>query len=301
MGGIKIHPRIIISGCLLFFLSSAFCQPANQRVTNPDTLNRKRLNRLIIVSASSYTATMIGLSEIWYSNFDHQPFSFFDDSKEWLQVDKAGHFYSTFQLSRLASHSLQWTGMAKNKSQKIGALTSFAMMSTIEVFDGYSSGYGASASDLVANAFGASLYLGQHMLWDEIRIHPKFSFHTTYLSNQRPNVLGSNLSEKIFKDYNGQTYWLSVDMDKFVSFPKWLNLAIGYGAQDMIYASESANLSNGYNPYRQMYLSFDLDLSNIKTRSKVLKSLLYFANMIKLPSPTLEFSNGSFKTFAFYF
>lgn len=285
----------------MFLSSSALCQLDSRQVTNPDTLNRKRLKGLIIVSATSYTATMIGLNEIWYSNFDHQPFSFFDDSKEWLQVDKAGHSYSAFQLSQLASHSLQWTGMTKSKSQKIGALTSFAMMSTIEVFDGYSSGYGASASDLVANAIGSSLYLGQHLIWDEIRIQPKFSFHTTHLSNKRSKVLGGNLSEEIFKDYNGQTYWLSVDMDKFVAFPKWLNLAIGYGAHDMIYASENANLSNGYNPYRQLYLSVDLDLSNIKTRSKALKSLLYFVNMIKLPSPTLEFSNGSAKTFAFYF
>lgn len=297
MAEIKIHLRIIISGCLLFFSTSACCQP----LSSPDTLNRKRLNRLIIVTATSYSATMIGLNEIWYSNFDHQPFAFFDDSKEWFQVDKVGHFYSAFQISQLASHSLQWAGLAKNKSQNIGAITSFAMMSTIEVFDGYSSGYGASASDLVANAVGASLYLGQHLIWDEIRVHPKFSFHTTHLSNKRSNVLGGNLSEEIFKDYNGQTYWLSVDMDKFVSFPKWLNLAVGYGAHDMIYATESANLSNGYSPYRQVYLSLDLDLSNIKTRSKALKSLLYFVNMIKLPSPTLEFSNGSIKTFAFYF
>ena len=62
---------------------------------------------------------------------------------------------------------------------------------------------------------------------------PKFSFHTTKYASLRPNVLGSSLSEEIFKDYNGQTYWLSVNLHSFFKsskLPKWLNLAAGYGA-----------------------------------------------------------------------
>jgi hypothetical protein len=44
------------------------------------------------------------------------------------------------------------------------------------------------------------------------RITPKFSFHTTQYAQYRPNVLGSSLAEQILKDYNGQTYWLSVNL-----------------------------------------------------------------------------------------
>jgi uncharacterized protein YfiM (DUF2279 family) len=244
---------------------------------------------------------MIGLSKVWYSNFDHQPFRFFNDSKEWKQVDKMGHFYGAFQISDIGTRTLQWAGLSKSKSAKVGALTSLVIMSSIEVFDGYSSGYGASASDVVANALGSSFYLGQQMLWKEIRLQPKFSFHQTYLSNIRPNVLGQNLSEELLKDYNGQTYWVSVDTDKFVTFPKWLNWAIGYGAHDFIFATESQNLANGYTPYRQFYLGLDIDLTAIKTESKTIRTLLYFLNMVKLPAPTLEFSNGKIKSHAFYF
>ena len=53
-----------------------------------------------------------------------------------------------------------------------------------------------------------------------IRIYPKFSFHRTDYAPLRPDVLGDGLAEEIFKDYNGQTYWLSFDMDKFIKFPK---------------------------------------------------------------------------------
>lgn len=266
-----------------------------------DSINQKKLNQLIIGTTAGYTLTMVGLSEIWYSEFDKQSFRFFNDSKEWYQMDKLGHFYGAFQLSEVSSNALARTGVSKRKAQRIGAIASFAMMSSIEIFDGYSAGYGASVSDLIANAAGASFYIGQQLIWDETRIYPKFSFHTTHLANQRPSVLGSNFSEKLIKDYNGQTYWLSVDVDKFIKFPKWLNLALGHGAHDFLYASKGANLTNGFTPYRQFYFSLDFDLTAIPTQSKALKSLLYIVNMIKLPSPTLEFSNNGVKAYAFYF
>ena len=291
--------RILL--CTSLSLLPGISHPAFGQSTNSDTLNRARLNRIIIGSSAVYTATMIGLSQVWYSDFDKQPFSFFNDSKEWLQVDKAGHLYSAFQIADISSRSLQWSGVNKRKSNNIGAVASFLMLSSIEVFDGYSSGYGASASDLVANALGVSLYLGQQALWHEIRIQPKFSFHTTYLANLRPTALGSTFNEKLLKDYNGQTYWLSVDMDKFMAFPEWLNLTVGYGGHDQIFATEQGNVASGFTPYRQYYIGLDFDTTAIKTRSRGLRTLLYFVNMIKLPAPALEFSNGKIKTHAFYF
>ncbi|GAB1446290.1 MAG: DUF2279 domain-containing protein [Cyclobacteriaceae bacterium] len=284
---------------LIIFLSTGLQSIA--QTSYPDSLNRKKLNKLIIGSTAGYTLTMAGLGKVWYSGFDKQSFRFFDDSKEWYQVDKMGHFFGAYQISEISTHALRQTGLKKRKSQKIGALASFVMMSSIEVFDGYSAGYGASTSDLLANAMGASFFLGQQFLWDEIRIYPKFSFHTTQLANQRPEVLGGNFSEKLLKDYNGQTYWLSFDMDRFTPFPKWLNLAVGYGAHDFLFASKAENLSHGFSPYRQYYLSLDFDFSTIPTHSKALKTLIYFVNMIKLPSPTLEFSNNRVKAYALYF
>lgn len=276
-------------------------QNCSAQENTTDSLNQKRLNHLIIASAATYTITMVALNEVWYKNYPHQPFTFFNDSEEWMQVDKAGHFYAAFQLSDISSRALQWTGLSKKKSNNIGALSSFVMMTSIELFDAYSSGYGASGTDILANTLGISFYIGQQLLWEEIRIQPKFSFHTTHYSNLRPDVLGNTFNEKLLKDYNGQTYWLSVDMDKFIRFPKWINLAAGYGAENFIFASKDTNQSNGYMPYRQYYLSLDIDLSGIKTKSKALKTVLYFVNMIKLPSPTIEFSKEGVKAYPFYF
>jgi hypothetical protein len=90
-------------------------------------------------------------------------------------------------------------------------------------------------------------------------------------------------------------------VDKFTNFPKWLNIAFGYGANEMIYARDSQNHAANYYPYRQYYLAIDFDLSAIKTRSKLIKTLLFVASAIKLPSPAVEFSKRGSKFHPFYF
>ena len=287
----------LLSFLLALPISIAFGQ-------SPDTIlspvNKKRLKTVVIGTGLVYTASMIGLSQIWYSQYPHQSFQFFNDAGEWKQVDKAGHFYSAFHLSSIGSQTLQWCNPPIRKSDRIGALTSFIIMSSIEIFDGFSAGYGASATDLLANAFGTGFYLGQRIGWNEIRIHPKFSFHRTSFAQQSPNTLGSGLSQMV-KDYNGQTYWLSVDMDKFIRFPKWLNISAGYGANNMIHAHDSQNVAAGYVPYRQYYLGLDVDLTAFKSKSKLLNTLIYVVNLIRLPAPALEFSQGKVKGYLLYF
>ena len=300
--GLFPFQNFLIRGLISILLLVTITPPSySQPIDSVTTINSTRLKTVIIGSTVAYTGIIIGLSSVWYSQYDKQEFQFFNDAGEWKQVDKVGHFYSAFQLSSIGSRTLQWSGVSKKKSDLTGSITSFAVMSSIEVLDGFSAGYGASASDLLANALGAGFYLGQQALWHETKIYPKFSFHSTEYAEQRPEALGSTLMEQMIKDYNGQTYWLSADVDKFVKFPRWLNLAVGYGAEDMLYANEEDNLNNGLNPYRQFYLGIDFDLTAIKSRSKFLNSLIYVVNMIKLPAPTLEFSQGKVRAHFFYF
>ncbi len=269
--------------------------------TDTSRVNKKRLTTFIVGSSVVYSGTLIGLNELWYSQSDKQDFQWFNDNHEWKQVDKLGHFFSSYYFSYSTSQALRWSGVKPKKSDWIGALTGFAIMLPIEIMDGYSAAYGASSGDLLANALGAGFYYGQAALWNEQRIYPKFSFHTTDYAALRPNVLGENVLSQMFKDYNGQTYWLSVDMDKFIRFPKWLNLAIGYGAEGMVYANDASNEANGYHAYRQFYVALDFDLTSIKTRSKAVKTLIFFANMIKIPAPTIKFSSAGTRFHILYF
>ena len=183
-----------------------------------------------------------------------------------------------------------------------------AFPTIVEVFDGYSANWGASLGDVAANVSGTALYVSQELLWKEQRIVPKFSFHTTPYASARPNVLGSSIQEQILKDYNGQTNWLSANIHSFVkssSIPKWLNVAVGYGAEGMITGNDdlvNAVFLPESKRYRQFYLSLDLDLTKIETKSHFVKTILTVFNSIKIPSPTFEIKgSGGTKFHLLYF
>ena len=275
---------------------------SGQAYDSLSTINKKRLRTFTLGATVGYSISLVGLSHLWYSDSESQSFRFFNDNAEWKQVDKVGHFFSAYYFSYGASSALQWSKVDQNKADLIGALIGFGVLLPIEILDGFSEAYGASVGDLAANAAGSAFFLGQSRLWGEPRIHPKFSFHRTRYAKLRSSLLGGDFSSEILKDYNGQTFWLSFDMDKFIRFPKWLNIAAGYGAEGMIHARDLQNVEAGYDrPYRQYYLSIDFDLTSIKSRSKAINTLLFIANMIKIPAPALEFSHKGVKFHSLYF
>lgn len=286
---------------VLFFLLASLPALAQFSLSDSIPFNKKKVTRLAIGSAAVYTLGMVGLNEIWYKENPRERFHFFNDNAEWKQVDKVGHFYSSFYLSALSAKGFNQCGLPGRNAALVGVLTGFGSLLTIEVMDGYSSAYGASVGDLLANAGGSSFYWLQQSMWNEMRLQPKFSFHRTAYAPQRPNVLGDSFVQEVLKDYNGQTYWLSVDMDRFMRFPKWLNLAVGYGAEEMIYARDANNLVAGFTPHRQYYLALDLDLRFIQTRSRVLKSVLAVLSAIKLPAPTAVLTKDGLCFHPFYF
>src|SRR5688572_18990814 len=280
----KLWSTLLIIACATSVLFGQ-TQDSTQHV------NKKRLRTFVLASGAAYTITLVGLNQLWYSDSQKQAFHFFNDNAEWKQVDKLGHFYSAFYLSYGTSGALKWCGVQQKKADLWGSVTGFLILLPIEAFDGYSEAYGASAGDLLANATGAGFYLAQTALWKEVRIQPKFSYHQTDYPPLRPDVLGDSFASELLKDYNGQTYWLSFDMDKFIRFPKWLNVAIGYGAEEMVYARDASNSEAGYNAYRRYYVGLDFDLTGVKTRSKALKSVFAIVSMLKLPAPTVDFSS----------
>lgn len=289
--------RILIA---TFFAISILSPNCFAGKVSSDSLNNKRALVIGIGLPVIHATSIVLFNELWYKNQPRESFHFFNDGKEWNQVDKVGHFHSAFFLSESASGVFKWAGFSSRRSDLYGLGTSFLLMTTIEVLDGYSSSFGASGWDILANIGGMGFYLGQKSLWNEIRIHPKFSFRPTSYSNLRPGVLGSNSMEELFKDYNGQTYWLSFDIDKLLSIEKpgilkWINLAAGYGANNMVFARSSENLLAGYNDYRQFYLALDFDLSHVRSKSGFVNSLLFFINMIHLPAPGLEFNKDGIK------
>ncbi len=262
-----------------------------------------RKGRLIGVSTlagTAYVGGMTGLYYLWYKDYDQSGFHTINDNKAWLQVDKIGHVFSAYQMGRVAYTGFRWAGLDEKKSVWIGGTYGFLFLTTVEIFDGFSTNWGFSWGDVMANAAGSGLFIGQQLLWKEQRIQLKFSYSPSKYAQYNPNLLGSNHTERFLKDYNAQTYWLSINPQSFSSsrriFPKWLNIAVGYGAKGMTGTYYNPEEVDGvaipnFNRTRQFYLSLDLDLTKIKTNSEFLRLVLEVANMVKIPFPTLEYNN----------
>ncbi len=267
---------------------------------------KKRKLALGISSIALTSGSLVYLNQAWYQEYNTSAFHTFDDTEEWFQMDKCGHAFSTYQTGRLMMNAMEWAGYSKKNQLLIGGLSGFAYMGAIEVMDGYSEGWGFSWGDMGVNALGSGLAIGQKALWNEQRLQLKFSFYSSKYAKYRPDLLGESFATQLLKDYNGQIYWLSINpscfMKKETKFPKWLNVAFGYGADGMLGArynnmvieDESGKVTS-FDRYRQGYFSLDVDLTRIKTKSRLLKSVFSCLNSIKIPFPNLELSESKLK------
>jgi uncharacterized protein YfiM (DUF2279 family) len=281
---------------------STFCVGYAQDSTQVNYKLRKQI--VVGGNAIAYTSLMTGLYALWYKDYPLEKFHFFNDNKEWQQMDKVGHSFSCYYEGVAGIEMMKWAGYSKKQYSLIGGSYGFLIQTGVEVLDGFSAGWGASMGDVAANTFGAGLAIGQSLAWDEQRIWMKYSYSASPYAQLRPNVLGSNLAERMLKDYNGQTYWLSANINSFLKedskWPKWLNIAAGYGADGMVGGHDNTfirddiqyDYTNIFARKRQFYLSPDIDLTRIKTKRKGIRTLLIMANCIKFPMPALEYHTG---------
>ncbi len=293
---------------MIFWVCNFGC--INAQNADSIVVNQKRLKLVMIAETSIYGATMLGLNQLWYKDYPREHFHFFNDNKEWLQIDKAGHVFSAYYLGLVGMEALNWAGINKTKSNWFGGALGLVFLSSIEMFDGFSQGWGFSNGDMIANASGYVLAAGQQQLFNKQIAMLKVSFQASPYAQARPNVLGSGFSERIMKDYNGQTYWLSFAIaDVFPvgkQFPAWLALAFGYGAKGMyggfdnVWESKGATYDfSSTKREREFYAALDINLWRIKTKSKVLQSIFKTIGFLKVPFPAYEFRSKRF--YPFYF
>ena len=302
---------------LSFCLYVSFASFAQSEVTKPpvinylDTLNKGRLIGVTVGAFAITAATFVGLNELWYKNYPRNKIHSFDDSGEWQGVDKHAHTFAAYHIGVIGYNSLRWSGVKEKNAVWLGGTWGLAFLTLVEVLDGHSAQWGFSWSDMAANTIGTGLLISQQLIWKEQRIVPKFSFHYTEFAQYRPNLLGSSPSEQIMKDYNGQTYWYSLNIASFLKeeskFPKWLSVSGGYGATGMIGGMNNpthdsdGNALPSFDRYSQYYLSLDIDLHRIKTKSKFANVLLTSLGWIKFPMPALEFNKNGLVFHPVYF
>ncbi len=309
--------------CLTFlFFVSLFASSYGQNVDKltfldtPDTLHTKRALTVGITAATLYTSTIIAVNEFWYKDFPRTSFQTFNDWGEWENMDKYGHGFSAYAETKIFYHATRWTGLSDKKSAIAAVAFSTLAQTSIEVLDGHSANWGWSWHDVAFNTGGTLLFGIQQFTWGEQRIKMKFSYTpisysttpiirddiSSSILDRAQESFGTGPAERLLKDYNAQTIWLSTNIKSILSirnekFPAWLNIAVGYGGENMLGAFGNGWVRNGqrfapsdFERHQQLFLSFDIDLEKLPVRNKALKGILKILNLIKIPSPTMEFN-----------
>lgn len=276
---------------------------AQQAQSQPGTnVNNGRLKGVVITEAVLATAGTIALHYLWYKKFPKSRFHLFNDNAEWMYMDKIGHATTAYSFSAIQYDMMRWSGLDNKKSAWIGGLTALGLQTMIEIFDGFNSQWGFSKGDMLANLSGCALFVAQQLAWGEQRARLKFSFHKTLYSKYNPSELGANKWQRWLKDYNGQTYWLSINPSSFMksntSFPHWLNISAGIGANGMIGArtnpSKIGNLEiPSFRRQHRFLFSVDADLKRIDNKNMNPHILLTVPNVMKIPAPAFEMKKDS--------
>ena len=287
----------------LFTLSLVFSFASQKEIDQ--SLTRKINEKRFIASNSAIAlvsgGSLFGLNQLWYSKESQESFHLFDDSKNWLQMDKMGHVMSSYELSRNMTEIYKWTGMSRRGGALLASSISFAYMSVIEIMDGHSSEWGFSISDMGANLAGIGCFLFQESFFSKQIFQPKFSFHQTIYADMRPQILGNNFIESLLKDYNGQTYWISFSPGQLgvKKWPKWMMLSMGHSIDGRLKGNSSDFM--GYKSHREYLFSLDVDMTEINVKSRFLKSLFKVVNCVKLPFPAIIVKKGKFNISPIYF
>ena len=280
--------------------------------------NKNRVKIVAIGNVAGYSAAMVGFYSAWYKDYPQTNFHSFNDIGEWKGMDKIGHVYGVYAESKASMEMWRWTGISRKKRIWLGGLSGAVYHTVIETLDGFSSEWGWSWADIGANFIGSGMFIAQELTWDEQRIQLKWSFHRkkyvdASLNKRSDDIFGKSSAERFLKDYNGQTYWLSTNLRSFFphsKIPAWLQVSVGTGIEGVFGARENIGKDKYGNiifnrpdikRVRQWYLAPDIDLTKIKTNRKGIKFALNLLNIVKFPTPSLEYSNGKVKFNWFHF
>jgi hypothetical protein len=285
MSRFKFNFQLIIFIYLFYFTNVAVSQSAFTNFFKPsDSLNIPRRNFVIATEGLVFAVGILQLNKIFETGNYNSGCSIVLDNSESLQIDKAVHAFTSYQIGNTFYNLFNWSGVSKKNKLIFGAGMGFAFLSTVEVIDGFSKNHDAAFGDIVANASGTSLFVFQDLLWKEQRIVPKISLHSNRFLSTNMKLIKSQVES----DFNDETFWLSFNLHSFLrnsKIPKCLNIALGYGVEKVGVADT--------NPYSQVFLSLDIDFTKIETKSHLLKTLFSVFNCIKVPAPTIEFSRNS--------
>ncbi len=203
----------------------------------------------------------------------HGAYDFAPSDSYYYHLDKAGHFYSSIIFTHSLRSIYQWTGFSERGSDWMAGAAASLLMLEIEIYDGFFRDWGFSLGDFAANELGVLWAIAQTRSPKLRQLHVKASY----------DPFAKLEDDHWIKNYGAMTFWLSFSVRPMLPeamqkvWPKWLNLAAGYGTSRLRHGRFKA------------YLAFDLNTKELfKSKSFALAPLKTVLTYLHLPLPALQ-------------
>jgi hypothetical protein len=291
---------------LIFFanpsLNAFESADSSSSVKKGTQINRLKLGIVAAGTAGFAVLTYDYFNQVWWKPTKVKKFVWRDDWNDLLKADKAGHLYFSYVLSDAYKSIFQWVGFNPKASAFLGAgISVIYEVGVVELTDGFTTRWGFSPTDIIADIVGAFFPVAQEYLPLLQAINFKLSYTPsgyTWFDYLRVGSLKDALYKKQFHtDYEGMTFWMSLDFQRFLPseverlIPDFLNFAIGYSVKNINYAGRG---------YSEIYIAIDYNLLKVDTGLDILNRIIRTLNYIHFPAPTLRVKPG-LKFYYLYF
>lgn len=288
-----------------------FASPNSNAVESADSssiikkgtqINKLKLGIVAVGTAGFAVLTYNYFNRVWWKPTKVKKFVWRDDWNDVVKADKAGHLYFSYVLSDAYKSIFQWVGFDSKTSAFLGAgISVIYEVGAVELTDGFTTRWGFSPTDAIADIVGAFFPVAQEYLPSLQAINFKLSYTPsgyTWSDYLRVGSLKDALYKKQFHtDYEGMTFWMSFDFQRFLPkeverfIPDFLNFAIGYSVKNINYSGRG---------YSEIYVAIDYNLLKVDTGLDILNRMIRTLNYIHFPAPTLRVKPG-IKFYYLYF
>jgi hypothetical protein len=177
----------------------------------------------------------------------------FGEDTKYGGIDKLGHAYTGYLLTEYFSNRVAHTADDPRGAIITGAILGMSTQMLVEIFDGFSGGYGASYEDVIANGVGVGFSVVENLVPG---LDEKIDFRLEYIQSDYSSF-------QPVTDYAGQKYVLALKLSGFEELEdtplRFVELQAGYFTRGFT----DPEIEAGVEKRREPYVAIGLNLNEL--------------------------------------
>lgn len=191
----------------------------------------------------------------------------FGEDTKYGGIDKLGHAYTGYLLTEYFSNRVAHTADDPRGAIITGAILGMSTQMLVEIFDGFSGGYGASYEDVIANGVGVGFSVVENLVPG---LDEKIDFRLEYVQSDYSGF-------HPVTDYAGQKYVLALKLSGFEELEdtplRFVELQAGYFTRGFTEAEMEAGVEKRRAPYVAIGLNLNELLGEVNGAKETIPGL----------------------------